>query len=79
MKQNSYNVKTHFLKIIHNNIDAWNLKKWTTGVRRQPETKNVSSVSRPALRPTQSPIDGYRVFSQVVKRGRGVTLTTHPI
>jgi hypothetical protein len=34
------------------------------------------SVSRPALGPTQPPVPG--VLSPGVKRGRGVTLTTHP-
>jgi hypothetical protein len=39
----------------------------------------VASVSRPALRLTQSLIQWVlEVLSQGVKRGRGVTLTTHP-
>jgi hypothetical protein len=40
----------------------------------------LTSASRPALEPTQSPIQWVpRVFSQRVKRGRGVMLTTHPL
>jgi hypothetical protein len=39
----------------------------------------VASVSRPALGPTQPPVQWVqRVLSPGVKRGRGVTLTTHP-
>jgi hypothetical protein len=38
----------------------------------------VASVSRPALGPTQPPVQRVPgVLSPVVKRGRGVTLTTH--
>jgi hypothetical protein len=40
----------------------------------------LTSVSRPALRPTQPPIQWVtRVPYSEVKRGRVVTLTTHPI
>jgi hypothetical protein len=40
----------------------------------------VASVSRPALGPTQPPVQWVPgVLSLGVKRGRGVTLTTHPI
>jgi hypothetical protein len=39
----------------------------------------LASVSRPALGPTQLPVGWVpRVFSPGLKRGRGVTLTTHP-
>jgi hypothetical protein len=39
----------------------------------------VTSVSRPALEPTQPPVQWIeRVLSPGLKRGRGVTLTTHP-
>jgi hypothetical protein len=39
----------------------------------------LPSVSRPALRPTQAPIQWVpRVLSPGVERDRGVTLTTHP-
>jgi hypothetical protein len=39
----------------------------------------LASVSRPALGPTQTPVQWVTgVLSPGVKRGRGVTLTTHP-
>jgi hypothetical protein len=39
----------------------------------------LASVSRPALRPTQPPVQWVPgVLSPGVKRGRGVMLTTHP-
>jgi hypothetical protein len=39
----------------------------------------LTSLSRPALRPTQPPVQWLLgVLSPGVKRGRGVTLTTHP-
>jgi hypothetical protein len=39
----------------------------------------VASVSRPALGPTQRPVQWVpEVLSPGLKRGRGVTLTTHP-
>jgi hypothetical protein len=40
----------------------------------------LNSLSRPALGPTQSPVQWVPGFlSPGLKRGRGVTLTTHPI
>jgi hypothetical protein len=40
---------------------------------------SLASVSRPALGPTQSPVQWVPgVLSSGLKRGRGVTLTTHP-
>jgi hypothetical protein len=40
----------------------------------------LTSVSRPALGPTQPPVQWVLgVLSLELKRGRGVTLTTHPI
>jgi hypothetical protein len=40
----------------------------------------LASVSRPALRPTEPPVQWVLgVLSPGVKRGRGVNLTTHPI
>jgi hypothetical protein len=54
---------------------------WTAGVRSPVEAKvfSLTSASRPALGPTQSPMQWVPVvISPGVKRGRGVTLTTHP-
>jgi hypothetical protein len=52
------------------------------GVRSPAEAKRIvplASVSRPALGPTQPPVIwAPGVLSTGVKRGRGVTLTTHP-
>jgi hypothetical protein len=51
------------------------------GVRTQQGQRifRLSSVSRPALRPTQPPVQWVPgVLSPGVKRGRGVILTTHP-
>jgi hypothetical protein len=52
-------------------------------VRSSAETKgffSLASVSRPTLGPTQPPVQWVPgVLSQGLKRGRGVTLTTHPI
>jgi hypothetical protein len=51
-------------------------------VQSPAEAKGFSSlapVSRPALRPTQPPVQWVPgVLSPGVKSGRGVTLTTHP-
>jgi hypothetical protein len=50
---------------------------WTIGVRSPAGAKDffpLASVSRPALGPTQPPVQ----WVPGVKRGRGVTLTTHP-
>jgi hypothetical protein len=60
------------------------LTDWTTGRSRfDPQQRQrvflLASVSRPALMPTQSPVQWVQaVLSSGVKRGRGVTLTTHP-
>jgi hypothetical protein len=51
------------------------------GVRSPAGAKDfpLTSVSRPALGPTQPPVQWVPgVLSPGVKRGRGVTLTTHP-
>jgi hypothetical protein len=53
----------------------------TIEVRFLAEAKNISFnlLSRPALGPTQPPVQRVlEVLSPEVKRGRGVTLTTHP-
>jgi hypothetical protein len=57
---------------------------WTTGrssfdPRQRQEIFPVGSVSRPTLGPTQPPVQWVPgILSPGVKRGRGVTLTTHP-
>jgi hypothetical protein len=57
---------------------------WTTGRSgsipgRGERIFLVAFVPRPALRPTQLPVQWVPgVLSPEVKRGRGVTLTTHP-
>jgi hypothetical protein len=57
---------------------------WTTGrssfdPRQGQRVFPLSSVSRPALGPTQPPVQWVPgVLSPGLKRGRGVTLTTHP-
>jgi hypothetical protein len=58
---------------------------WTTGRSRFNPRQGqrifpLTSVSRPALGPTQPPVQWVPgVSSSGLKRGRGVTLTTHPI
>jgi hypothetical protein len=58
---------------------------WTTGrsgldPRRGQRIFPLASVFRPALRPTQSPVQWVLgVISLGVKRVQGVLLTTHPI
>jgi hypothetical protein len=57
---------------------------WTTGrsgfdPRQGQRIFPLASVSRPALGPTQPPVKWVPgVLSPGLKRGRGVTLTTHP-
>jgi hypothetical protein len=60
---------------------VYGLDDWAIEVRSPTEVEDFSSspASRPALGPTQPPTNGYRgFFPRGVKRGRGVTLTTHP-
>jgi hypothetical protein len=56
---------------------------WTNGwsgfdPRQGQRIFPLASVSRPALRPTQPPVQWYWRSFLKAKRGRGVTLTTHP-
>jgi hypothetical protein len=47
--------------------------------RQRRKNFPLASVSRPALGPTQPPVQWVlEVLSSGLKRGRGVTLTTHP-
>ena len=41
--------------------------------------RDFPHLSRPALGPTQLPVQWVRGLSQGVKSGRGVTLTPHPL
>jgi hypothetical protein len=55
---------------------------WRSRLNSQQRRKEfpLASVSRPALTPSQPPVQWVpRVLSSGVKHGRGVTLTTHPI
>jgi hypothetical protein len=62
-------------------VSDYGLDYRAIGVRSSAGAKDFfspSSVSRPALRPTQPPVQWVPgVLSPGVKRGRGVTLTTH--
>jgi hypothetical protein len=63
-------------------VSDYGLDDREIGVRSPAGAKNfpLSSVSRPALGPTQPPVQWILGFlSPGVKRGRGVTLTTHPL
>jgi hypothetical protein len=58
-------------------VSAYGLDFRVIEVRSPAETKGffpLASVSRPALGPTERPVQ----WVPGVKRGRGVTLTTHP-
>jgi hypothetical protein len=60
-------------------VSDYGLDDRAIGVRSPAGAKDFSSVSRPALGPTQPPVQWVPgVLSPGVKRGRGVTLTTHP-
>jgi hypothetical protein len=62
-------------------VSDYGLDDRAIGVRSPAGAKDfpLSSVSRPALGPTQPPVQWVPgVLSPGVKRGRGVMLTTHP-
>jgi hypothetical protein len=62
-------------------VSGYGLDDRAIGVRSPAEAKlffSLASVSRPALRPTQPPVQWVPgVLSPGLKRGRSVTLTTH--
>jgi hypothetical protein len=61
-------------------VSGYGLDDWGLIPGRGERIFPLTSVSRPALGPTQPPVRWVsRVLSQGLKRGRGVTLTTHPI
>jgi hypothetical protein len=64
-------------------VSGYGLDHRAIEVRSSAEAKGfflLASVSRPALRPTQPPVQRVQgVLSPGVKCGRGVTLTTHPL
>jgi hypothetical protein len=75
----------HFLIRVSSGIivsDYW-LDDLAIRFRSPAEAEGIfplASGSRPALRPTQPPVQWVPgVFPPGVKRGRGVMLTTHPI
>jgi hypothetical protein len=62
-------------------VSDYGLDDQAIGIRSPEEEKDfpLASVSRPALSPTQPPLQWVPgVLSQGLKRGWGVTLTTHP-
>jgi hypothetical protein len=63
-------------------VSGYGLDDRATEVRSPEKAKGffpLASVSRPALEPTQPPVQWVLgVLSPGLKRGRGVTLTTHP-
>jgi hypothetical protein len=64
-------------------VSGYGLDDRAIEVRFPAEAKGffpLTSVSRPALRPTQPPVQWIPgVLSPELKRGQAVTLTTHPI
>jgi hypothetical protein len=64
-------------------VSGYELDDRTIEVRSPTEAMRIcplSSVSRPALGPTQPPVQWVpRVLYLGLKHGRSVTLTTHPI
>jgi hypothetical protein len=59
---------------------GWTTERSRFDLRQRQRIFPLASVSRPALGPTQPPVQWVPgVLSTWVKSGRGVTLTTHPI
>jgi hypothetical protein len=57
----------------------WTTGRWKFDLRQGQRIFPLASVSRPALGPTQPPVQWVPgVLSPGVKRGRGVTLSAHP-
>jgi hypothetical protein len=60
-------------------VSDYGLDDRAIGVRSRQRIFPLTSVSKPALGPTQPPVQWVPgVLSRGVKRGRGVMLTTHP-
>jgi hypothetical protein len=63
-------------------VSGYGLDDWAIEVHFPAEAKRIlplASVARPALGPTQPPVQWVLgVLSLGLKRGQGVTLTTHP-
>jgi hypothetical protein len=57
---------------------AYQYLKYLYLLHRSNRIFPLTSLSRPALGPTQTPVQWAPEFSPWVKRGRGVTLTAHP-
>jgi hypothetical protein len=78
-----YQISTSLISRVAQSVQCL-VTGWTTGLSRFDPRQGqrilpVASVSRPALGPTQPPIQWVPgVLSPGLKSGRGMTLTTHP-